>query len=78
MLVLRRKTNEKIAIIHNGKVLAVLTILKINRNQVRLGFEADRCIDFARDEVELGYKLLKPDQLPFLMQDARSSDTEER
>ena len=47
MLVLSRKMNEKIVI--NGNI--VLTVVKIDRNQVRLGIEAPGDIPVFREEI---------------------------
>lgn len=51
-LVLTRKTNEKI-IIHNDDdgVLATLKVSKVDRNQVRLTFEAGNEIRIDRQEI---------------------------
>ena len=47
MLVLSRKLNEKIII--DGEI--VVTVVKIDRNQVRIGIEAPRDITILRDEL---------------------------
>lgn len=47
MLVLSRKMNEKIVI--NGDI--VITVVKIDRNQVRLGIEAPGHIPVFREEI---------------------------
>jgi carbon storage regulator len=47
MLVLSRKVNEKIII--NGDI--VLTVVKIDRNQVRLGIEAPEHVRVFREEI---------------------------
>ncbi len=47
MLVLSRKLNEKIVI--NGNI--VLTVVKIDRNQVRIGIEAPGDVPVFREEV---------------------------
>ncbi|MDR3633395.1 MAG: carbon storage regulator CsrA [Isosphaeraceae bacterium] len=47
MLVLSRKLNEKIVI--NGDI--VITVVKIDRNQVRLGIEAPGHIPVYREEI---------------------------
>ena len=47
MLVLSRKLNEKIVI--NGNI--VVTVVKIDRNQVRLGIEAPNEVPVYREEI---------------------------
>ena len=47
MLVLSRKLNEKIVI--NGDI--VVTVVKIDRNQVRIGIEAPGQIPVYREEI---------------------------
>lgn len=47
MLVLSRKLNEKIVI--NGNI--VVTVVQIDRNQIRLGIEAPREITIQREEL---------------------------
>ena len=47
MLVLSRKLNEKIVI--DGEI--VITVVKIDRNQVRLGIEAPGHIPVYREEI---------------------------
>jgi len=47
MLVLSRKLNEKIVI--NGDI--IVTIVKIDRNQVRIGIEAPGHIPVYREEI---------------------------
>ena len=51
-LVLTRKLSEKI-IVHNDNdgVLATITVSKVDRNQVRLTFEADNKIRIDRQEI---------------------------
>ena len=50
-LVLTRKLNEKIIIHDDDGVLARVKISKVDRNQVRLTFEADKEIRIDRQEV---------------------------
>ncbi len=47
MLVLSRKLNEKIVI--NGNI--VVTVVKVDRNQIRLGIEAPRDVAIQREEL---------------------------
>ena len=47
MLVLSRKMNEKIVI--DGNI--VVTVVKIDRNQVRIGIEAPNDVRIFRDEI---------------------------
>ena len=47
MLVLSRKVNEKIVI--DGSI--VLTVVKIERNQIRLGIEAPGHVTIFREEI---------------------------
>jgi carbon storage regulator len=47
MLVLSRKVNEKIVI--NGNI--VLTVVKIDRNQIRIGIEAPGDVPIYREEI---------------------------
>lgn len=47
MLVLSRKLGEKIVI--NGNI--VLTVVKIDRNQIRLGVEAPKDVPVYREEI---------------------------
>ena len=51
MLVLSRKLNEKIII--DGEI--VVTVVKIDRNQVRIGIEAPGHIPVFREEILAGY-----------------------
>jgi carbon storage regulator CsrA len=50
-LVLTRKLNEKIILHDDDGVLAEVKISKVDRNQVRLTFEADENIKIDRQEV---------------------------
>ena len=50
MLVLSRKLNEKIVI--NGDI--VVTVVKIDRNQVRIGIDAPGHIPVYREEIASG------------------------
>ena len=52
MLVLSRKLNEKIII--GGEI--VVTVVKIDRNQVRIGIEAPGHIPVYREEILPGYR----------------------
>jgi carbon storage regulator len=51
MLVLSRKLGEKIVIGDN----IVLTVVKIDRNQIRLGIEAPRDVPIFREEMLEGF-----------------------
>jgi carbon storage regulator CsrA len=50
-LVLTRKLNEKVILHDDDGVLAEVKISKVDRNQVRLTFEADNKIRIDRQEV---------------------------
>lgn len=50
-LVLTRKLNEKVILHDDDGVLAEVKISKVDRNQVRLTFEADNEIRIDRQEV---------------------------
>lgn len=50
-LVLTRKINEQVIIHDNDGVLAKVKVSKVDRNQVRLTFEADDTIRIDRQEV---------------------------
>jgi carbon storage regulator len=52
MLVLSRKLNEKIVI--DGGI--VVTVLKIDRNQIRLGIEAPAHVRVLREEIAGSWK----------------------
>ena len=58
MLVLSRKLNEKIII--DGEI--VVTIVKIERNQVRIGIEAPGHIPVYREEILPGFRE-EPDEV---------------
>lgn len=63
MLVLSRKLNEKIVI--NGNI--VVTIVKIDRNQVRIGIEAPGEVPVYREEI-LPASLTRQDEAELLVQ----------
>lgn len=50
-LVLTRKVNESIIMHKDGDVIAKLKISKIDRNQVRITFNADKAIQIDREEI---------------------------
>lgn len=50
-LVLTRKINEKVILHDDDGVLAEVKISKVDRNQVRLTFEADDTVRIDRQEV---------------------------
>ena len=50
-LVLTRKLNEKIILHDDDGVLAEVKISKLDRNQVRLTFEADEKVKIDRQEI---------------------------
>jgi len=50
-LVLTRKLNETVVLHRDNKVIASLKITKIDRNQVRLTFTADKEINIDREEI---------------------------
>ena len=47
-LVLTRKVNEKVTIKKNGEEVATVTVGRIDRNQVRIVFEADPEVEITR------------------------------
>jgi len=49
-LVLTRKLNESVVIHKDGEQVALVSIAKIDRNQVRVAFEADSSIQINRIE----------------------------
>jgi len=50
-LVLTRKLNEEIVIHNDDGVLANIKISRIDRNQVRITFEADSAVKIDRQEI---------------------------
>jgi carbon storage regulator CsrA len=50
-LVLTRKTNESVIIHKDDETLVVLNVNRIDRNQVRLSFEAEEDIKIDRSEI---------------------------
>ena len=50
-LVLTRKLNESIVIHKDSETVVALKISKIDRNQVRITFEADKDIIIDREEI---------------------------
>ena len=62
MLVLSRKLNEKIVI--DGNI--VISVVKIDRNQVRIGIEAPGHVSILREELTG----LADDSRPFVVADA--------
>jgi carbon storage regulator len=63
MLVLSRKLNEKIVI--NGNI--VVTVVKIDRNQVRIGIEAPGEVPVYREEI-LPVHMNRHDEAELLLQ----------
>lgn len=59
MLVLKRKSKKKteggkdesVFLLLDGKVIAEVTVLKVQNDGVRLGFKADKEVNFIRSEV---------------------------
>jgi carbon storage regulator CsrA len=58
-LVLTRKENEAVIIQKDGIVIASLKVSRIDRNQVRLAFEAELDVQIDRDEVYNSRKPIK-------------------
>jgi carbon storage regulator len=58
MLVLSRKLNEKIVI--DGGI--VVTVVKIDRNQVRLGIEAPSSVGVFREEIAGTARRARPEE----------------
>ena len=74
MLILSRKSNESVVVSqqHGSQPMLTVTVLEINGNKVRLGFEADARVPIHRSEVwerirnenqpdAPGYVLVSPD-----------------
>jgi len=59
MLVLSRKLNEKIVI--DGGI--VVTVLKIDRNQIRLGIEAPADVRVLREEIAGSWRGTSPKEV---------------
>lgn len=57
MLVLSRKLSEKI-VIGEGKNQVVITVVEVNGNQIRLGFEAGRHVPIMRAELVAGTRFM--------------------
>lgn len=53
MLVLARKTNQKIVIHENGRLIATINLVDMRGDKARIGFEAESCIAIDREEVYL-------------------------
>ena len=51
MLVLSRNKNQRVAMMQDDKVIVWLTVVDFSRGKVKLGFEADRKIEFVREEI---------------------------
>lgn len=49
-LVLTRKLNESVIIHKDGEQIVLVSIAKIDRNQVRVAFEADNTVQINREE----------------------------
>jgi len=56
-LVLTRKLGEKVILHKDGETIAKLTVNKIDRNQVRISFEADKEVKIDRSEILSNDKL---------------------
>jgi carbon storage regulator CsrA len=52
-LVLTRKVNESVVVQKDDEVILNVKVSKIDRNQVRLAFDADKDIKIDREEVLL-------------------------
>lgn len=50
-LVLTRKVDESVVVHKDDKVLLAVKVSKIDRNQIRLAFDADQEIKIDREEV---------------------------
>lgn len=50
-LVLTRRTNETVVLHDGNKVIAEILVARIDRNQVRLSFDADKAVKIDRQEV---------------------------
>lgn len=53
MLVLARKTNEKIVIHENGRLIATINLVDLRGDKARIGIDAESCIAVDREEVYL-------------------------
>lgn len=53
MLVLGRKTNEKIVIHENGRLIATINLVDSRGDKARIGIDAESCITVDREEVYL-------------------------
>lgn len=50
-LVLTRKVNESVIMHKDGDIIATLKISKVDRNQVRITFNADKEVQIDREEI---------------------------
>lgn len=50
-LVLTRKVNEAVVVHQNDEVVLSVKVSKIDRNQIRLAFDADENVKIDREEV---------------------------